>query len=193
MLTNRWALEQQCDIYAASHVGDAALLSMSENPSRLHATTSYRSTGVARSFSAELTGKPTLAAGSRTFVYETPLAALPEASAPNLRNKSFTITAEAEIPAGGSDCMIFTQGGFTGGWGFCIQQGRLVGLHNYFALDRYRVVSTEPVSTCKATLVMDFKYDGGGMAKGGTLTLLANGRKMPHRIPGTHAVRAWKC
>ena len=129
-------------------------------------------------FSVELTGKPSLAAGRKTFVYETPLAALPEAAAPDLKNKSFTITAEAEIPAGGADGMIFTQGGFTGGWGFYIQQGKLVGLHNHVALERYRVVSTEPVPTGKVTLAMDFKYDGDGTAKGGTITLLANGRKI---------------
>jgi arylsulfatase A-like enzyme len=126
--------------------------------------------------SIELTGKPSLAAGRKTFVYETPLAALPEASAPDLKTKSFTITAEARIPAGGAEGMIFTQGGFTGGWGFYAQDGKLVGLHSHVALERYRVVSTEPVPTGKVMLAMDFKYDGGGMAKGGTLTLLANGR-----------------
>jgi len=128
--------------------------------------------------SVEITGKPSLAAGRATFVYETPLAALPEASAPDLKNKSFTITAEAEIPASAAEGMIFTQGGFTGGWGFYIQQGKLVGMHNHVALESYRVVSAEAVPVGKVTLAMDFKYDGGGIAKGGTLTLLANGKKI---------------
>jgi arylsulfatase len=128
--------------------------------------------------SAELTGKPSLAAGRSTFVYETALSALPEAAAPDLKNKSFTVTAEAEIPPGGAEGMIFTQGGFTGGWGFYLQQGRLVGIHSYVALERHRVVSTEPVPTGNVTLAMDFRYDVGGMGKGGTLTLLANGRKV---------------
>jgi arylsulfatase len=127
--------------------------------------------------SAELTGKPSLAAGRNTFVYDTPLAALPEAAAPDLKKKSFSIVAEAEV-APDADGMIFTQGGFTGGWAFYIQQGKLVGVHNYVALARYRVVSTEPVPTGKVTLAMDFRYDGGGMGKGGTVTLLANGRKI---------------
>ena len=128
--------------------------------------------------SAELTGKPSLAAGRKTFVYETPLTALPEAAAPDLKNKSFTVTAEAEIPAGGAEGMIFTQGGFTGGWGLYMQQGKLVGLHSFIALERYRVVSSEPVPTGKVTLAMDFRSDGGGMGKGGTITLVANGRKI---------------
>ncbi|MGR9356604.1 arylsulfatase [Rhizobium leguminosarum] len=128
--------------------------------------------------SVELTGKPSLATGRKTFEYGTPLAALPEASAPDLKNKSFTITAEAEIPAGGADGMIFTQGGFTGGWGFFVQNGKLVGLHNHVALERYRVESSEPLPTGKVTLEMDFKYDGGGMSRGGELILFANGKKI---------------
>jgi len=74
--------------------------------------------------------------------------------------------------------MIFTQGGFTGGWGFYLQQGKLIGLHNYVALQSYRVVSSELVPNGKVTLAMEFKSDGGGMGKGGTITLLANGRKI---------------
>jgi arylsulfatase A-like enzyme len=128
--------------------------------------------------SDQLTGRPSLTAGRTTFVYDTPLVALPEGSAPDLKNKSFTITAEAEIPGDGGDGMIFTQGGITAGWGFYLQKGKLVGVHNYIGLERYRVVSTENVPTGKATLVFDFKYDGGGMGKGGTITLLANGKNI---------------
>lgn len=128
--------------------------------------------------SAELTGKPSLAAGRKMFVYDTPLAALPEAAAPDLKNKSFTVTAQAEIPPNGAEGMIFTQGGFTGGWGFYIQGGRVIALHNWLDHERYRVVSNEPLPTGKVTLAMDFRYDGGGVAKGGQITLTANGKKI---------------
>jgi arylsulfatase len=110
-----------------------------------------------------------LAAGRNKFVYPTPIAFIPEGSSPDLKNTSFTVTAEG---------IIFTQGGFTAGWGFYLQKGKLVALHSYLARDRYRVESSEPVPTGKITLAMDFKYDGGGMGKGGTLSLLVNGRKV---------------
>jgi arylsulfatase len=74
--------------------------------------------------------------------------------------------------------MIFTQGGITAGWGFYLQKGKLVGVHKYIGFERYRVVSSESVPTGKVTLTFDFKYDGGGMGKGGTITLLANGKKI---------------
>src|SRR5258705_11478001 len=126
----------------------------------------------------QLTGRPSLADGRNVFVCKTPLVALPEASAPDLKNKSFTITADAEIPADGGDGMIFTQGDITAGWGFYLQKGKLVGVHNYIGMERYRVASTENLPTGKVTLTFDFKYDGGGMGKGGTITLLANGKKI---------------
>src|SRR6266513_713254 len=128
--------------------------------------------------SEQITGRPSLASGRKTFIYNTPLVALPEGSAPDLKNKSFTITAEVEIPSDGGDGMIFTQGGITAGWGFYLLKGKLVGLHNYIGLERYRAVSTENVPAGKTTLTFDFKYDGGGMGKGGTITLLANGKKI---------------
>jgi arylsulfatase len=128
--------------------------------------------------SEQITGRPSLAAGRKTFVYNTPLVALPEGSAPDLKNKSFTIKAEVELPADGGDGMIFTQGGITAGWGFYLLKDKLVGLHNYIGLERYRAVSTENVPTGKVTLTFDFKYDGGGMGKGGTITLLANGKRI---------------
>jgi arylsulfatase len=74
--------------------------------------------------------------------------------------------------------MIFTQGGITAGWGFYLLNGKLVGLHNYIGLERYRAISTEKVPTGKVTLTFDFKYDGGGMGKGGMITLLANAKKI---------------
>ena len=128
--------------------------------------------------SEQITGRPSLAADRKKFVINTPLVALPEGSAPDLKNKSFTITAEVEIPSDGGDGMIFTQGGITAGWGFYLVKGKLVGLHNYIGLERYRAVSTEKVPTGKVTLTFDFKYDGGGMGKGGMITLLANGKKI---------------
>jgi len=128
--------------------------------------------------SEQITGRPSLATGRRTLVYDAPLVALPEGSAPDLKNKSFTITAVVDVPASGAEGMIFTQGGITAGWGFYIQNRKLVGMHNYIDIERYRVVSAGEVPIGKVTFALDFKYDGGGMGKGGTITLLANGRKI---------------
>jgi arylsulfatase len=126
-------------------------------------------------FSGELTGKPNLAAGRDKYVYQTGLTLLPEAAAPDLKNKSFTLTADVELkPA--DDGMLFTQGGFTAGWAFMVQNGKLVLVHNYIDLARYRVESSGPLPTGKVTLAARFEYGGGKeMGKGGKVTLTANG------------------
>jgi arylsulfatase len=128
--------------------------------------------------SDQLMGRPNVASGRKKFAYPTPVASIPEGSSPDLKNKSFTVTAEVEIPTGGAEGMIFTQGGFTAGWGLYVQKGKLVAVHSFLARDRYRVESSEPVPIGKVTLAMDFTYDGGGMGKGGTLSLSMNGKKV---------------
>jgi arylsulfatase len=91
--------------------------------------------------SEQITGRPNLAEGRKTLVYNTPLVALPEGAAPDLKNKSFTITAEVNIPSDGGQGMIFTQGGITAGWGFYLQNRKLIGMHNYIDSERYRITS----------------------------------------------------
>jgi len=130
----------------------------------------------AERFSGQLTGKPNLAAGRNTYVYRSGLTLLPEAAAPALKNTSFTLTADVELKPG-DEGILFTQGGFTGGWAFMVQQGKLVLVHNYIDLAHYRVESSEPLPTGKVKLVAHFEYGGGKeMGKSGTVTLTANGK-----------------
>jgi arylsulfatase len=129
--------------------------------------------------SEQLTGRPNLAAGRKTVVLQhaagRAAGKLGSRSEEQVRSR---ITAEVNIPADGAEGVIFTQGGITAGWGFYIQDRKLVGMHNYIDSRRFRVVSTEDVPTGKVAVAFDFNYDGGGMSKGGTITLLANGRKI---------------
>jgi hypothetical protein len=113
-------------------------------------------------------------------------------SAPVLSNRSFSVTADVTIPETGASGMIFTQGGFTAGWGFYVSDQRLVGVHNFLGIDRYRIVSSEPLPKGKVVLQMEFAYDGGGPAKGGVIALTANGKKIgegrvPRTVPGQYS------
>jgi len=129
-------------------------------------------------FSAELTGKPNLAGTRKKFVYDGDFSGLPESAAPDLKNKSFSVAADVEIKDGANG-MIFTQGGNTGGWGFYMQQGKLMLTHNYIDLKRYTVSSDKVVPAGKHVLKMDFTYEGGKqMGKSGTVTLSVDGNKV---------------
>lgn len=132
----------------------------------------------AKRFSAELTGKPNLAGDRTTFVYPGVLAGLPESSAPDLKNKSFSVTAKVKI-ADDANGMIFTQGGNTGGWAFYLKDGKLSAAHNYIDVQRYSVASDAPIAAGEHELKMDFVYEGGKeMGKGGALTLSVDGSQV---------------
>jgi arylsulfatase len=130
----------------------------------------------AERFSAELTGKPNLAAGRTKFVYSGPLAGLPEASAPDLKNKSFSISAKVDIKDS-TNGVILTQGGNTGGWAFYMKDGKLAAAHNYLDVKRFIVKSDQALSAGKHDLRMVFNYEGGkDTGKGGTITLSVDGK-----------------
>lgn len=130
----------------------------------------------AERFSSELTGKPNLAGGRTRFVYSGRLVGLPEASAPDLKNKSFTLTAAIDV-ADDANGMIFTQGGNTGGWAFYMKEGRLVVAHNYLDVEHYLVRSDDLVGAGAHEVEAVFAYDEGqGVGRGGTVTLSLDGR-----------------
>lgn len=127
-------------------------------------------------FSAELTGKPNLAGDRKKFVYPGNFTGLPEASSPDPKNKSFSVSAKADIKDGANG-MIFTQGGNTGGWGFYMKDGKLVVAHNFIDVKSYIVRSDQPVPAGKRELKMTFTYEGGKeMGKSGTAALFVDGK-----------------
>jgi arylsulfatase len=96
----------------------------------------------------------------------------------NVKNKSVTITAEVEIPAGGGKGTIIAQGGRFGGWSLYMADGKPGYDYNLFGLERTTIASPQKLPPGKATITFDFAYDGGGMGKGGMGTLSVNGKKV---------------
>lgn len=102
-------------------------------------------------------------------------------------NRSYTITAEIEVPAGGGDGMLVTEGGRFGGYGFYLLKGKPVFLYNFLELARFRWESKE-LTPGKHVIEFDFAYEGPGFGKGGAGVLKVNGKevatqKIPHTIP----------
>ena len=113
---------------------------------------------------------------------------LPESAAPDLIGRSYTITAEVEVPQGGGEGMITTLGGRFGGYGLYLLKGRPVFTYNFVALERFRWEGQQALTPGKHTIVFDFTYEGPGFGKGGTGVLKVDGRdvatrKIPHTIP----------
>jgi hypothetical protein len=135
-----------------------------------------------------LAPRPSATAGRTIFTYSGEMSGLPDSAAPDILNRSYTITAEVEVPQGGGDGMIVTLGGRFGGYGLYLLKGKPVFLYNLLDLERFRWEGQQALAPGKHTIVFDFTYDGPGFAKGGTGVLkvddkeVAN-KKIPHTIP----------
>jgi hypothetical protein len=142
------------------------------------------------------TPRPSLTAGRNVFTYSGELSGVPASAAPSILNKSYTITAEVEIPQGGAEGMIVTEGGRFGGYGLFlskgvagIRSGKPVFLYNLLNLKRTIWAGPE-LGVGKHTIVFDFKSDGSGLGKGGTGVLSVDGKEvarnsMEHSMPVT--------
>jgi arylsulfatase len=143
-----------------------------------------------------LTQRPSATTGRTKFTYSGELTGVPASAAPNILQKSYTITAEVVIPEGGAEGMIVTEGGRFGGYGLFLSKGVLgigrgkpVFLYNLLDLKRTTWEGPE-LKAGKHTVVFDFKFDGGGFGKGGTGWLIVDGqvvdsKSMEHTTPIT--------
>jgi arylsulfatase len=96
----------------------------------------------------------------------------------NIKNRSLAIAADVEIPQGGANGVILAQAGRFGGWSLYLKDGKPTYCYNFLGLQEYKVSAPDAVATGKATVRLNFDYDGGGIGKGGTATLLVNGNKV---------------
>jgi hypothetical protein len=135
-----------------------------------------------------ITPRPSATAGRTVFTYSGEVAGLPIANAPSILNRSYTITAEVEVPQGGAEGMLNTLGGRFGGYGLYLLKGKPVFLYNFLDLERIRWEGKDALTPGKHTIAFDFKYDGPGFGKGGTGVLTVDGKelatkKIPHTAP----------
>ena len=143
--------------------------------------------------------RPNLASGRTEFTWSGEVTGTPNGDAPRILAASFNYKADVEIPQGGAEGMIVTQGGRFGGYGFYVLKGKPVFLYNFLDLQRTRWEGRDALSPGKHTLEFDFKYDGlgfatlafndvSGIGRGGTGVLRVDGQEvarqtMAHTIP----------
>ncbi len=128
--------------------------------------------------SGELQGRPSLAGKRTSFTYYPGVVALPGGSAPNVLNKSFSITAEIEMNAEANNGAILSYGGGDGGYGLYVRDGRPVFVGNFLGRTWTRVTGDKPLAPGPAKIRAEFTYDGGGLGKGGKLTLFVDGQSV---------------
>ncbi len=136
--------------------------------------------------------RPSLTRGRTSFSYYPGMVRIPEGTTPDVKNKSYTLTADVEIPAGGASGVLATQGGRFGGWALVVLDGKPVFVHalSNQPQHKFRVASSLPLTPGKHTIRFEFVYDGSGIGKGGTGSLFVDNAKVAEgRIPQTVRAR----
>ena len=128
---------------------------------------------------AELVNRPDLMAGRSSITLAEGMTGMTENVFLNIKNKSKSITAEIEIPAGETaNGIIIAQGGRFGGWALYVKDGTPAYSYNFLGLQSFTLAATEKLKPGKSTVRFDFAYDGGGLGKGGTGSLFVNDKKV---------------
>jgi len=126
----------------------------------------------------DISNRPSLTRGRDTFTYGEGMTRIPEGSAPDLKNKSFGISAVVEVPEDGADGVLMTQGGRFAGLGLYVKDGKPVFHYNLCGVKRYTVAGPDPLKPGRRVVTLDFNYDGDGVGKGGTATLSVDGQEV---------------
>jgi arylsulfatase len=124
----------------------------------------------------DVSNRPSLTRGRSLFTYYPGMTRIPEGTAPDIKNKSFKIAAEVKIPDGGSEGMLVTQGGRFNGWALYLLEGKPVFHYNLIGKFRSSITGKEKLAPGTHVIVVDFKYDGPGLGKGGPVTLTVDGK-----------------
>ncbi len=121
----------------------------------------------------DIAGRPQLIRGNSQLLF--PGMRIAEGAMINVKNKSHQVTANVVIPEGGAAGVIATQGGQVGGWSLYVHEGRLKYCYNFFGIHYFFATADRPLPAGKHQVRMEFAYDGGGLAKGGNVTLYYDG------------------
>ena len=122
----------------------------------------------------DIAGRPQLVRGNKQLLFDG--MRVSEWCILTLKNKSHSVTANVTVPEGGASGVIITQGGEVGGWSLYVHEGRLTYCYNFFGIEYYIVRAADTLPSGQHQVRMEFAYDGGGLAKGGDVTLYHDGK-----------------
>jgi arylsulfatase len=125
-------------------------------------------------FNPDLAGRPVLIRGA-TQVLFSGMGRLSENSLLNIKNKSHAVTAAIDVPESGAEGVIIAQGGAFAGWSLYCKDGRPRYCYNLLGARRFTIAGDAPLAAGSRQVRMEFDYDGGGLAKGGTVRLYVDG------------------
>jgi arylsulfatase len=142
----------------------------------------------AERFDASIAGRPDLMGPRTSLTLSEGMTGIMENAFINVKGRSYTITAELEIPSSGADGVIIAQAGRFGGWSMYMKDGRVHHVYNFGGLERTTVSSPQALVPGRHSVLYEFAYDGGKPGSGGTSRLSVDGQqaveaRVPHTLP----------
>jgi arylsulfatase len=128
-------------------------------------------------FNPDLAGRPQLIRGKSQLLFGG-MGRLSENSVLVTKNKSHSVSAEIDVPDGGGSGVIVAQGGAFGGWSLYLHEGRPAYCYNTFGVQLFKVYGADRLPAGEHQVRMEFAYDGGGLGKGGDVTLFLDGTEV---------------
>jgi arylsulfatase len=123
----------------------------------------------------DMAGRPTLIHGDSQLFFPG-MGRLSENSVVSIKNKSFSVTAEVNVAAGTPAAgVLIAQGGRFGGWCVYAKDGKAKFVYNVLGIREFTVEADKPIPDGEHQVRVEFAYDGGGLAKGGDVTLFYDG------------------
>ena len=143
---------------------------------------------VAEKLDPDIAGRPTLIKGKTQLLFGG-MGRLSENCVLNIKNKSHSVTAEIVVPSNGAEGVIIAQGANIGGWALYAKEGKLKYCYNVAGVQHFFVEGKTPIPAGEHQVRMEFDYAGGGLGKGGKVTLYIDGKKVGEgTIPMTQAM-----
>ncbi|MGA7242485.1 MAG: arylsulfatase [Terracidiphilus sp.] len=137
---------------------------------------------------SDMAGRPVLIKGNSQILFGS-MGRLSENSVLNLKNKSHSVTAEILVPKTGAEGVIVAQGGNIGGWSLYASGGRLKYCYNLLGIQQFYAESKDVLPSGDHQVRMEFAYAGGGLGKGGTVSLFVDGKKVGEgKVAATAAI-----
>jgi hypothetical protein len=131
----------------------------------------------AERFNSDLAGRPVLIKGNSQILFGN-MGRLTENAVLNMKNKSHSVTAEIVVPPTGAEGVIVAQGGNVGGWSLYAKGGKLKYCYNFLGIQYSYAESSDTLPPGDHQVRMEFAYAGGGLGKGGTVSLYVDGKKV---------------
>ncbi len=126
-------------------------------------------------FNAAIAGRPELQTGRTSMRFAPGMTHLLENTVLNVKNRSYTVTAQLVIPEDGADGVVIVQGGRFAGWALYVKENKPAFAYNWFETDLYYVKSEQALPSGEVTVQYQFDFDGGAPGAGGSGTLLIDG------------------